>query len=114
MANANRSAQRDRAAALAHRGGLRWGDSITYTTGAGSAVTVSALVPKKFLNNAFQDEERIVVIIPYQTNFTSNPDTGATITVNSIKYLIESSEPDDGEWPVAWTIEGMRWLHDSP
>jgi hypothetical protein len=114
MANTLRSALQTRAAALALRVCQKYGDQITYTSGSGSTATIYAIGKDRFLKTNGPDEEAITWTIPYQTNFTSAPASGATITLGSEKWIIDTVSPDDGEFPSTWECQCMRWLHASP
>ena len=96
----------------------QYGSQYIYENGSGIQVTIYALaLPGKETRNFGPDEDRLILIIPYQTGFTQAPDSGAkiiTLDTDAIEYAIETSNADDGAFPTTWEVDCFRWMHNSP
>ena len=115
MANAIRSAYQSLGATLALQLVTTYGDTVTFRDGAGTSNTIYALaLPGKTTETFGPDEDRMIFLIPYQTNFTGNPDSGSQITYGGNKYAVESTNADDGEFPTSFEVTCYRWMHTSP
>jgi hypothetical protein len=112
MSNAIRTSYQTLGSTLALQLVQTYGDTVTFTTGAGVSNSIYALaLPAKTTETFGPDEDRMIFLVPYQTNFTSNPDSGATITINGVMYACESTNSDDGEFPTSFEVTCFRWMH---
>lgn len=115
MANAIRTAYQQTAAALALQHVEIYGDTVTFRNGAGTEYDIKALaLPGKATETFGPDTDKMVFFIPYQTNFTANPDSGSQITFGGNKYAIESSNADDGQFPTSFEVTCFRWMSPQP
>ena len=113
MSNALRTRIQTRLAVTAQKLCQKFGDSITYTNGSGSSVSIYAIGTEASLKTFGPDEERKKVLIPYQTGFTSAPDSGARLVINGTNYIFETVTPDDAVYPITWECEIFRWMHQT-
>jgi len=114
----NRSRIRDTAARAILRIIKRThGDTFIFRNGAGVEVTIYALALDKVTETFGPDTDRITFLVPYQTGFTDNPDSGSKIISNdtdATQYAIESTKADDGKYPATFEVTCFRWMHESP
>jgi hypothetical protein len=97
---------------------MNYGSQYYYERGDGTVCTIWALaLPGKETKTFGPDEDRLTLIIPYQTGFTEAPDSGSKIITTDTaetEYAVDTSSADDGAFPVTWEVECFRWLHQSP
>jgi hypothetical protein len=97
---------------------MQYGSQYIYENGAGTQVTIYALaLPGKETRNFGPDEDRLTLIIPYQTGFTEAPDSGAkiiTTDTDTTEYAVETTSADDGAFPITWEVECFRWMSKQP
>jgi len=115
MANAIRTSYQQTAATLALQYVTLLGDTVTFRTGGGLEYDIKALaLPGKATETFGPDTDKMVFYIPYQTNFTTNPDSGSQITFGGNKYAVESTQADDGQFPTSFEVTCFRWNSTSP
>ena len=115
MANAIRTSYQQMAAALALQCVELYGDTVTFRTGGGLEYDIKALaLPGKVTETFGPDTDKMMFFIPYQTNFTTSPDSGSQITFGGNKYAIESTIEDDGQFPTSFEVVCFRWMSTSP
>ena len=116
MANTIRAAYQTMGSTLALQIITTYGDSVTYVNGAdATSSTIYALVlPGEEMQSFGPDTNRMSLLVPYQTGFTACPPSGSTITIDNIKFAVESSNADDGEYPVTFELRCFRWCSAQP
>jgi hypothetical protein len=113
----NRAKIRDVAARTMLRVVKRMGDTFIFKNGAGVETAIYALVLDKTTQTFGPDTDRMTFLVPYQTGFHSNPDSGSKIILNdtdATEYAVESTKADDGTYPSSFEVFCFRWMHHSP
>lgn len=93
-----------------------YGDVVTYipATTSGVGVSIYAYSPDRTRTTFGPDEESIEWFVPVQSGITTEPSSMALIQQGSTKWAIKSVESDDGNYPTAFTLKCIRYLHESP